>query len=202
MIKQCYKHHNITQCIQTSQDCTAVGGPYELNAYDMRKQCVGDLTNMCYEGVNYVTHFLNQPSVMAALGVEVQSWTSCSDSMDKAFHAAGDGIQPIYRHVNTVSEEGMPVLVCAGDVDYILNWLGQRAWTDGLQWSGRGDFNRAQTRKLTLGSSDAIQVYGTLKHTKGLAFARMFKAGHLVPMDQPRPILDLIHRWVDGEFRT
>ncbi|XWW96043.1 hypothetical protein V2A60_004013 [Cordyceps javanica] len=179
MIKQCYKHHNITQCIQTSQDCTAVGGPYELNPYDMRKQCVRDLTNMCYEGVNYVTHFLNQPSVMAALGVEVQSWTSCSDSMDKAFHAAGDGIQPIYRHVNTVSEEGMPVL-----------------------WSGRGGFNRAQTRKLTLGSSDAIQVYGILKHTKGLAFARMFKAGHLVPMDQPRPILDLVHRWVDGEFRT
>lgn len=33
MIKQCYNHRNTTQCIQTSQDCTAVGGPYELNTY-------------------------------------------------------------------------------------------------------------------------------------------------------------------------
>lgn len=68
----------------------------------MRKQCVGDLTNMCYQGVDYVTQFLNKPEVMAALGVEVKSWTSCSDSMDKAFHAAGDDIQPVYLHVQTV----------------------------------------------------------------------------------------------------
>ncbi|OAA54689.1 carboxypeptidase Y [Cordyceps fumosorosea ARSEF 2679] len=201
MIKQCYDHHDVAQCIQTSQQCTAVGGPYELNPYDMRKQCVGDLTNMCYEGVDYVTRYLNQPAVRAALGVEVQSWTACSDSMDKAFHAAGDDIQPVHRHVEAILERRVPVLIYAGDVDYILNWLGQRAWTNALRWSGRGAFHRAATRNLTLGSSGGVSAYGTLKHARGLAFARIFKADHLVPMDQPKPILDLVNRWVSGEFQ-
>ncbi|OAQ97755.1 hypothetical protein LLEC1_00419 [Akanthomyces lecanii] len=201
MIRQCYNHHNTAQCIETSQDCTAVGGPYDLNPYDMRKQCVGALTNMCYQGVEYVTQFLNKREVMAALGVEVKSWTSCSDSMDKAFRAAGDDIQPVYRHVGTILEKGVPVLIYAGDVDYILNWLGQRAWTNALQWSGRRAFNFAHTRSLSIDSSNSTQAYGTLKHANGLAFARIFKAGHLVPMDQPKPILDLVKRWVGGEFQ-
>ncbi|OAA72820.1 carboxypeptidase Y [Akanthomyces lecanii RCEF 1005] len=188
-------------CIKTSQDCTAVGGPCERNPYDMRKQCVGDLTNMCYQGVEYVTQFLNKPEVMVALGGEVKSWTSCSESMDKAFHAAGNDNQPVYRHVEAVLEKGVPVLIYAGDVDYILNWLGQRAWPNALQWSGHEAFNWAQTRNLTIDSSNSTQAYGTLKHAKGLAFARIFKAGHLVPMDQPKPILDLVNRWVGCEFQ-
>ncbi|OAA40513.1 carboxypeptidase Y [Beauveria brongniartii RCEF 3172] len=202
MTAQCYNHRGDTaQCVAASRACTAVGGPYERNPYDMRKQCVGDLTNMCYQGVDYVTSFLNGPEVRAALGVEVPRWTACSDSMDRAFHAAGDDIQPVHRHVRTVLERGVPVLIYAGDVDYILNWLGQRAWTDTLQWSGHGAFRRARTRDLIMGESNSTRVYGTLKHAKGLAFARIFKAGHLVPMDQPKPILDLVNRWIGGEFQ-
>ncbi|KAM3432850.1 hypothetical protein NHJ13734_006701 [Beauveria thailandica] len=202
MTAQCYNHRGDTaQCVAASRACTAVGGPYERNPYDMRKQCVGDLTNMCYQGVDYVTSFLNGPEVRAALGVEVPRWTACSDSMDRAFHAAGDDIQPVHRHVATVLERGVPVLIYAGDVDYILNWLGQRAWTDTLQWSGHGAFRRARTRDLIMGASNSTGVYGTLKHAKGLAFARIFKAGHLVPMDQPKPILDLVNRWIGGEFQ-
>ncbi|KAM3551673.1 hypothetical protein ARSEF4850_007756 [Beauveria asiatica] len=192
MTAQCYNHRGDTaQCVAASRACTAVGGPYERNPYDMRKQC----------GVDYVTRFLDGPEVRAALGVEVPRWTACSDSMDRAFHAAGDDIQPVHRHVATVLERGVPVLIYAGDVDYIPNWLGQRAWTDTLQWSGHGAFRRARTRDLITGASNSTRVYGTLKHAKGLAFARIFKAGHLVPMDQPKPILDLVNRWIGGEFQ-
>lgn len=201
MIQQCYNHHNTSQCIKTSQDCTAVGGPYDRNPYGMRKQCVGDLTNMCYQSFEYVTQFLNKPEVVAALAVEVKSWTSCSDSMDKAFHAAIDDIQPVHFHVESVLEHGIPMLIYAGDVDYILNWLGQRAWTNAPRWSGHRAFNSAQTTSLKIGSSISTRAYGTLKHAKGLAFARIFKEGHLVPMDQPKPILDLVNRWVGGEFQ-
>ncbi|KAM3547923.1 hypothetical protein MY1884_009385 [Beauveria asiatica] len=74
MTAQCYNHRGDTaQCVAASRACTAVGGPYERNPYDMRKQCVGDLTNMCYQGVDYVTRFLNGPEVRAALdGVQRQ----------------------------------------------------------------------------------------------------------------------------------
>ncbi|KAM3476563.1 hypothetical protein MY5147_003169 [Beauveria neobassiana] len=202
MTAQCYNHRGDTaQCVAGSRACTAVGGPCERNLYDMRKQCEGNLTNMCYQGVDYVTRFLNKPKVRAALGVEVPRWTACSESMDRAFHAAGDDIQPVHRHVRTVLEKGVPVLIYAGDVDYILNWLGQPAWTDALQWSGHRAFLRARTRGLIMGASSSTRVYGTLKHAEGLAFARVFKAGHLVPMDQPKPILDLVNRWIGGEFQ-
>lgn len=201
MIKECYTQHDVTQCVATSQFCNNVGGPYRRNPYDIRKQCIGNLTNMCYEGINYVTEYLNQPQILRALGVEVGSWTSCSDSMDKAFHQVGDDIQPIYHHVKKILESHVPVLIYAGDVDYILNWLGQAAWTSALAWSGHRAFNRAATASLFFPSGDNMTDYGTIKHARGLAFARIFDAGHLVPMDQPKPILDLVERWVGGEFQ-
>jgi cathepsin A (carboxypeptidase C) len=45
----------------------------------------------------------------------------------------------------------IPVLIYAGDADYICNWLGNQAWTEKLEWPGQKDFNAASRKDITLG---------------------------------------------------
>jgi carboxypeptidase C (cathepsin A) len=39
---------------------------------------------------------------------------------------------------------GIPALVYAGDVDFICNYLGNKAWTLKLEWEGEESFNGAE----------------------------------------------------------
>jgi len=39
---------------------------------------------------------------------------------------------------------GIRVLVYAGDVDFICNWLGNKKWTLALDWEHKADFNAAE----------------------------------------------------------
>ena len=67
--------------------------------------------------------------------------------------------------------------IYAGDVDFICNWLGNQAWTLGLEWSGKAGFNAAEFKDWAVGGASAglARTYG------GLTFLRVFDAGHMVP---------------------
>lgn len=72
-------------------------------------------------------------------------------------------------------EAGYPVLIFAGDKDYICNWLGQVAWTNALEWSGQANFNAAELHPWTVNGQPA----GEAKSAKGLTWLRVFEAGHM-----------------------
>ena len=42
------------------------------------------------------------------------------------------------------------VLIYAGDVDYICNWLGNKKWVKALEWEGTEGFNQAEDEPWTL----------------------------------------------------
>lgn len=48
-----------------------------INRYDIRKQCMG---NLCYDET-LLLKFLNSPEVQAQLGVE-KKWVDCSDKVN------------------------------------------------------------------------------------------------------------------------
>ncbi|TQW01031.1 carboxypeptidase Y precursor [Cordyceps javanica] len=203
-IKQCYSTQSSSDCTSASSTCSRVSDAYYQtgqNPYDVRTQCEPNSGGLCYQGMNYVEQYLNQKEVMQALNVEVDSFDNCNNNVNYAFHRTGDDMKPVHLNVPKVLAKSVPVLVYAGDADYICNWLGQRAWTNALQWPGQSSFKSAPTQNLTY-KADGGDAYGTVQAAKGLAFARIFGAGHLVPMDQPKPILDLVNRWIhDGDFQ-
>ncbi|KAJ6786716.1 hypothetical protein PWT90_08974 [Aphanocladium album] len=203
-IQQCYNTQDDDDCSNASNSCGSVSGPYYntgLNPYDVRKQCESGTGGLCYRGMNYVEQYLNRKDVLQALNVEVDSFENCNGNINYAFHATGDDMKPVHLNVPKVLAKSVPVLIYAGDADFICNWLGNRAWTNALQWPGQSSFKSAQTQNLTY-KTDGGDAYGTIQSAKGLAFARIFGAGHLVPMDEPKPILDLVNRWVhDGDFQ-
>jgi cathepsin A (carboxypeptidase C) len=107
-------------------------------------------------------------------------------------------MQPFHQLVPKILDQ-IPVLIYAGDVDYICNWLGNQAWTNVLEWTGRKSYSDAEQKDLKI-SDDDKDAYGKVKSSGNLTFMRIYEAGHMVPMDQPKPSLDFLNRWLGGEW--
>ena len=105
-------------------------------------------------------------------------------------------------------EGGIRVLIYAGDVDFICNWIGNKAWTKALQWSGSESFNSEEDKTWyynasSSSSSNTVVVAGGLARTAkavsgegSLTFLQVYEAGHMVPMDQPAAALALLNSFL------
>lgn len=90
-----------------------------MQYYDIRKQCVGDL---CYDFSNMET-FLNMKPVREALGVGDIDFVSCSSTVYEAM--LSDWMRNLEVGIPALLEDGIKVLVYAGEYDLICNWLGE-----------------------------------------------------------------------------
>lgn len=198
LTKSCQDSESAWTCFPATIYCNnALMGPYMrtgLNPYDIRRPC--GKSDLCYTEMDYLTAYLNKRDVMDALGVEVDGFTMCSNSVGRGFGANYDGLKPVIRLIPKILEE-IPVLVYAGDADFICNWLGNQAWTDGLEWSGQKSYAKAESQLLKFSSG---KPYGRIKTAKDLAFIKLFKAGHMAPFDQPEASLNMLNRWIAGEW--
>lgn len=201
MVQSCYDDPSDTKsCVSGANFCnSAFLNPYQQtgqNVYDIRIKCE-DQANLCYSVMGYISDWLNQKSVMDAVGAEVDGFESCNSNVNSGFFSAGDWNQPIHLRVPDLLEK-IPVLIYAGDADYICNWLGNKAWTDALEWSGHDEYEAKPMADVKLGGEG--DVTGQVKSHGGLAFLRVYQAGHMVPYDQPEASLDFLNRWLSGEW--
>lgn len=70
------------------------------------------------------------------------------------------------------------------------NYLGNQAWTLGLDWSHKDDFNGAEVHDW--------KGAGLARTSNGLTFLQVYDAGHMVPSDQPEISLDMLKNFVSG----
>jgi carboxypeptidase C (cathepsin A) len=177
---------NDQACTRAYDFCNeALMGPYEskgLNPYDMRKQC-GD-NPLCYN-FTATDVFYNDPDVQAALGVDVK-WESCNMQVNQQFGL--DWMHEFQDRIVSLLASNIPVTIYAGDQDYVCNWLGNYAYVEKLDWPGQEDWSNSPVVDWVVDGS----VAGTYRTSGGLTFVRVFKAGHMVPMDQPEAASDLI----------
>ncbi|KAK2746855.1 hypothetical protein FQN57_002897 [Myotisia sp. PD_48] len=200
-VQQCYDNPSNTRaCVQGANYCNnALLTPYQRtgrNVYDVRTPCA-DQQNLCYTITAWIGRYLNQQTVINGIGAEVRSFQSCNYNLNSAFFNAGDWNQPFHRKVPTVLQK-IPVMVFAGDADYICHWIGNKEWTDKLDWSGRSQYQPKPLTDVKIKGNG--KVYGQVKHHGGLAFFKIYQAGHMVPYDQPEASLDFFNRWLGGEW--
>jgi cathepsin A (carboxypeptidase C) len=199
LIENCYNSESVWSCVPASIYCNnAMIGPYQRtgqNVYDVRRPC-GD-NSLCYDEIDWISSFLNKKEVMKAVGAEVNSYDSCNFDINRNFLLQGDWMKPYHRVVPGLLEQ-IPVLVYAGDADYICNWLGNKAWTEALEWPGQKDYVKADTKDLLLGG-DGKKI-GEVKSSGNFTFMRLHAGGHMVPYDQPEASSDMVKRWLAGEF--
>lgn len=203
LISSCYESGSVWACVPAAIYCNnALLAPFQRtgqNVYDIRSKCE-DSSNLCYTGLGYITDYLNKEEVLNALGAEVDSYDSCNFDINRNFLFQGDWMQPFHRLVPKIIEE-IPVLIYAGDADFICNWLGNQAWTNALEWPGHDDFARASIEDLRLpGSGPKDSEYGKVKSSGNFSFMQIYAAGHMVPTNQPENSLDFFNRWLGGEW--
>ncbi|KAF2873944.1 carboxypeptidase Y-like protein A [Massariosphaeria phaeospora] len=199
LIQGCYDSESVWSCVPASIYCNnAMIGPYQRtgqNVYDVRRPC-GD-NDLCYDEIDWIAKYLNRPEVMQAVGAEVSSYEGCNFDINRNFLLQGDWMKPYHRVVPGLLEQ-IPVLIYAGDADYICNWLGNKAWTEALEWPGQKEYKKAATEDLLLGGKG--EKIGDYKSSGNFTFIRLHAAGHMVPYDQPAASADMLKRWLAGEF--
>lgn len=197
---------NVTLCDDALDYCgEKIEGP--LNAIAKRNPC--DIRQACdfveseIECVQTdgVERLLNSPNVRAMVGVNearVGPWTMCNMTVNTAFSESGDVARSVSSYVADLLDNGLRVLIYAGDADLACNWLGNRAWTLALAWNGMEGYNAAPEVRF---SSDQNTDAGVIRSYGGLSFLRVFNAGHMVPQDQPEVSLTMINRFLRNEVQ-
>jgi len=182
-------------CLVAIETCNAaLLIPYTLtgmNPYDMRAKCAKP--PLCYDFSNVGT-YLDRADVRSALGVGSRKWSDCNRAVAIAFEFSGDWMQNYQQMIPDQLNDGIKVLIYAGDQDYICNWLGNQAWTQALPWPHQGDFNSTAPKEWDVAGKAA----GTLQTSNGFSFLRVYDAGHMVPRDQPANALAMINAFISG----
>ncbi|KAF8009572.1 hypothetical protein BT93_J0547 [Corymbia citriodora subsp. variegata] len=160
-----------------------------INYYDIRKSCEGSL---CYDFSNVET-LLNQKTVRDALGVRDIEFVSCSSTVYNAM--SEDWMKNLAVGIPALLEDGLKVLIYAGEYDLICNWLGNSRWVHALRWSGRQQFGKSPNVPFVVAGAKA----GLVKSHGPLTFLKVHNAGHMVPMDQPKAALQMLKSWMAGK---
>ncbi|CAA7390845.1 unnamed protein product [Spirodela intermedia] len=158
----------------------------KINYYDIRKQCEGSL---CYDFSN-MEKFLNQNTVKNALGVGELDFVSCSPTVYEALIT--DWMRNLEVGIPALLEDGIQLLIYAGEYDLICNWLGNSRWVHSMEWSGQEGFASSSSVPFIVDGAEA----GSLKTHGPLSFLKVHDAGHMVPMDQPAASLEMLRRWM------
>ncbi|KAG0484424.1 hypothetical protein HPP92_008503 [Vanilla planifolia] len=161
-----------------------------INYYDVRKECKGSL---CYDFSN-MEKFLNLKSVRDSLGVGEIKFVSCSPTVYQAMLT--DWMRDMELGIPALLEDGIKLLVYAGEYDLICNWLGNSRWVHAMEWSGQQAFVSSAEKPFIVDGKEA----GVLKTHGPLSFLKVHDAGHMVPMDQPNASLEMLRRWIKGEL--
>lgn len=171
--------------------------PYTLtgyNPYDMRIKC--EKRPLCYD-FSSVETYLNNPDVQKAIGAS-KKWKSCNLVVNKAYQ--NDFMKNYHTKVADLLHGGIRVMIYAGDVDFICNWLGNKKWTLALEWDKKADFNAAEDKPYMLNARVDAQPIGRIRTAGNFHFVQVYQAGHMVPMDQPDAALLVLNDFLENKY--
>lgn len=192
----------IASCIAARFVCNMVlevYGSTGLNVYDIRKRCVGP---MCYN-FDAIDAFMNRDDVQKALGANPQVWKSCNMGVNLMF--AVDWFKNFNYTVPALLQKGVRVLIYAGDMDFICNWIGNKKWVTELEWAGKQAFNKAADVPFFVSNdipSGLVRSVADPASHVNLTFVQVYNAGHMVPMDQPASALFMINKFMQKKTLT
>jgi len=189
-------------CSFAFETCTGSQlGPFEqtgLNVYDVRIPC--KVPGLCYD-FSKATAFLNRQDVQTSLGVASQNitWQSCNMQVNGMF--GNDWMRNFDQYVKDLINDEIRVLVYSGDVDFICNWLGNKAWSLALEWPGKASFNAAHDAPwwVQMESAGRIRTVSGNNQSLLFSFVQVHDAGHMVPMNQPARALDMVTHFVNDQ---
>ncbi|KAJ2854860.1 Cell death protease [Coemansia erecta] len=180
------------------------GGPSPGMCYNMYDLRLTDTQPAC--GMNWppevslFTNYLNRKDVQKALNVHPELapkvWKECSSATNVALQS--DTSPPSSKLLPGILDS-VPVLFFVGQTDYLCNHIGIE-WTIGnMTWAGSTGFSsEAKRSKWTVNDEAA----GSVVSDRGLTYALVFNASHMVGVDKPREILDLFTAFTNASAKN
>ncbi|XP_049627996.1 retinoid-inducible serine carboxypeptidase [Suncus etruscus] len=95
----------------------------------------------------------------------------------------GDFMKPAISVVDELLEAGVNVTVYNGQLDLIVDTMGQEAWLRKLKWPHLPKFHQLRWKPL-YSDPKSPETSAFVKSYKNLAFYWILRAGHMVPSDQ------------------
>ncbi|XP_032471797.1 retinoid-inducible serine carboxypeptidase isoform X4 [Phocoena sinus] len=95
----------------------------------------------------------------------------------------GDFMKPVISIVDELLEAGVNVTVYNGQLDLIVDTMGQEAWVRKLEWAELPKFSQLKWKPL-YSDPKTSETSAFVKSHKNLAFYWILRAGHMVPSDQ------------------
>lgn len=161
---------------------------------------------------SFYVDYLNTPEVQAAIGA-YQNFSESSNAVSQAFTYTGDDNREsgTIEAIRSLLEQGVTVMLYAGDADYNCNWLGGEAVAYEI---GAEGFSCAGYTNLS--TSDGI-VHGQVKQAGAFSFVRIYESGfvllwctslinstdlnsrHEVPFYSPVAALEIFDRAINGK---
>ncbi|CAL8270509.1 unnamed protein product [Lota lota] len=104
---------------------------------------------------------------------------------------AGDFMRPVVDVVDQLLAAGVNVSVYNGQLDLIVDTMGQELWVNGLDWPGLPTYKNQ--RWTPLDDPAAPGMTGAFyKSYKNFSFYWILKAGHMIPSDQGAMALQML----------
>lgn len=165
---------------------SSAGG--NLNVYNFR--LYGDYDT------SFLDAFFNDASNAARYNVDPSRVGSYTDENNDVYNAlTNDFMKSVAERVKFVAESGLPVILYNGQYDIIVNTPSAINWIGELNWSGQVGFYNAPLQNWIYNNGSAV---GLAKNYENFTFVIVNKAGHMVPMDQLGPSIELVRRFTSG----
>jgi len=209
LIKGCYDFGSRLTCVPAGLYCfSQLFGPLQqtgLNLYDVRRKCDRSKDAdgpLCYKQLGWIETWMNDAKNKAALGANPsRTFESCNMETNQAFMFQGDGMHNSALLLPELIDDGVRLLVYAGNADMMCNYIGNEAWVENLEHKFHKEFKAAPNIQwVTAGEG---RVAGEVRSAGGsgfgagnVTFVNVYEAGHMVPHDQPEAALDMFTRWI------
>lgn len=109
---------------------------------------------------------------------------------------AGDFMKPVVDLVDELLSAGLNVTVYNGQLDLIVDTVGQDAWVKQLKWKKLDQFRNLRWKPLHLDDKETAAFY---KVWENFSFYWIQRAGHMVPSDQPLTSLQMLRMIMNQE---
>ncbi|KAF4675045.1 hypothetical protein FOL47_008356 [Perkinsus chesapeaki] len=169
-----------------------------IDLFDLRLQCTEPAPG-CQYRKNFAVYF-NSREVQQYLKVKTK-WILSNTKVFDAF--ISDFPVDYSPHLAMLLNEGLRVMIYAGDQDYMCNWIGSRDMASDIPWSGRDGFSKAPDTLYSLPSGKQIgklRIFTSAATGGQLSFAQIFEAGHSAAKDSPEGVLQLVSDFALGRL--
>ncbi|XP_068587607.1 retinoid-inducible serine carboxypeptidase [Cebidichthys violaceus] len=129
-----------------------------------------------------LSELMNGP-IRKKLGIIPKNVTWGGQAEDVFSNMAGDFMRPVVDVVDQLLTAGVNVTVYNGQLDLIVDTMGQELWVKRLKWEGLPGFNGLRWTPLDDPTSPGV-TGAFCKTYKNFAFYWILKAGHMIPSDQ------------------